>query len=200
MPAPVAKRVLYPHRVVGSKRQAVPLSEFPRAAAYLELHRDRLISRKYVTEAGRRWYEIWVPQDPDAWIQPKVVFPDISEEPRFFLDRSGAVVNGDCYWITLRPGQPEYWLHLILAVANSSLATRFYDAVCGNRLYAGRRRFITQYLERFPLPDPNRPETRQVLEKTAELLSPTPDRRRVLEQELDRAVWASFGLGEEVAR
>ena len=43
-------------------------------------------------------------------------------------------------------------ISLILAVANSSFAVEFYDAVCGNRLYSGRRRFITQYVKRFPLP------------------------------------------------
>jgi methylase of polypeptide subunit release factors len=201
-PISAAKHVLYPHRVKETRREAVPLDQYPRAAAYLEQNRNRLESRTYVIQAGRKWYEIWVPQDPEAWRQPKVVFPDISEAPKFFLDESGAIVNGDCYWITLRPGVPSYWLHLVLAVANSSLGVRYYDEVCGNRLYAGRRRFITQYLERFPLPNPENPGVAEILELVAELLLPharEPHRRRALEARLDRAVWQSFGFVEEVA-
>ena len=29
--------------------------------------------------------------------------------------------------------------YLMLAVANSSLGVRYYDEVCGNRLYSGKR-------------------------------------------------------------
>jgi len=46
------------------------------------------------SNSGREWYEIWVPQDPAAWDQPKLVFRDISEEPMFWIDHDGAVVNG----------------------------------------------------------------------------------------------------------
>lgn len=201
-PTSVAKHVLYPHRSTVTGREAVPLAEYPRAAAYLEQHRDRLESRAYVTKAGRKWYEIWVPQDPGAWCEPKVVFPDISEIPKFFLDESGAIVNGDCYWITLLPGAASHWLRLMLAVANSSFGVRYYDQVCGNRLYAGRRRFITQYIERFPLPSPENPAVAEVLDVVAKLLLPAarePKRRSALEAKLDRAVWRSFGFIEQAA-
>ena len=145
--------VLYPHVVAGGRRQAIDLASFPRAGRYLETHRERLSRRRYVVDSGRQWYEIWVPHNPAEWSQPKIVFPDIAVEPRFFLDRSGAVVNGDCYWITLRPGRQEDWLLLMLAVANSSFIVRYYDIVFHNQLYAGRRRFMTQYVKQFPLPD-----------------------------------------------
>ena len=32
-----------------------------------------------------------------------------------------------------------------------------------NKLYAGRRRFITQYVEQFPLPDPDREESKTII-------------------------------------
>ncbi len=41
---------------------------------------------------------------------------------------------------------------MMLAVANSSVATEFYDTMFHNKLYAGRRRFMTQYVKEFPLP------------------------------------------------
>ena len=155
------RKVLYTHAVENGKRVAVKLRDYPRARAYLESHKERLSSRKYVIEAGRQWHEIWVPHNPIDWTRPKIVSPDISEEPRFCFDSSGAIVNGDCYWMTLRPGFKSDWLLLLLAVANSSFVTRYYDIAFHNKLYAGRRRFMTQYVKKFPLPhieDPYRPE------------------------------------------
>ncbi len=62
----VTAAVLYPHEVRGGRRISVDLDEFPKSKCYLEKHRSQLEGRKYVIEAGRRWYEIWVPQDPRA--------------------------------------------------------------------------------------------------------------------------------------
>ncbi|MCY4456377.1 MAG: hypothetical protein OXB90_00325, partial [Acidimicrobiaceae bacterium] len=60
-----------------------------------------LEGRAYVIEGGRNWFEIWVPQKPALWTQQKIVFPDIADAPRFAIDRSGSIVNGDCYWMVV---------------------------------------------------------------------------------------------------
>jgi hypothetical protein len=187
-----AMTILYPYDRGAAKRKPVDLAEWPVTAAYLAAHRDRLASRSYVVESGRHWWEIWVPQRPSAWAWPKIVFPDISEEPRFAYDTSGAIVNGDCYWLTV---DDERLAMVMIAVANSSLGVAYYDAVCGNRLYAGRRRYVTQYVERFPIPDLGQPVVDQIVD-TARLLTRAPLASRVsaLEAEIDRLVRASFGL------
>ena len=104
IPTAPKRKVLYTHTVENGKRVPIRLKDYPRARAYLESHKERLSSRRYVIEAGRQWYEIWVPHNPSDWSRPKIASPDISEEPRFCFDPSGAIVNGDCYWMTLRPG------------------------------------------------------------------------------------------------
>ena len=149
----IRKSVLYPYQVNANNRIPIVLSKFPRARAYLQSNRQRLEGRDYVINAGRKWYEIWVPHQPRDWGKPKIVWPDISEQPKFFFDQTGAIVNGDCYWIKLKPDVDPDWLYLMLGVANSDVATRFYDTVFHNKLYAGRRRFMTQYVKEFPLPD-----------------------------------------------
>ena len=195
-------RVLYTHTTEHGKRVPIDLAKFPRAEAYLESHREQLGSRKYVTDAGRRWYEIWVPQQPADWARRKVVFPDISETPRFFLDDLGAVVNGDCYWITLLPGKSESWLFLMLAVANSRFIERYYDTMFNNRLYAGRRRFLTQYVARFPLPDLNSALAQEAIRLARERTAESTDisRMREIEVALDHVVPRLFGLVEEIDR
>ena len=88
------KEILYPHEVTERGRGPVDLSLYPKAARYLEQHRDTLEARTYVIEAGRRWYELWVPQDPAAWPSPKLVFPDISDKPIFWIDTSNGKFHG----------------------------------------------------------------------------------------------------------
>lgn len=176
----------------------VDLADFPDAAAYLLANKETLAARRYVTASGRAWFEIWVPQRPHLWREPKLVFPDISDRPRFALDRSGAVVNGDCYWISLPDlagagPAAEKLAYLLMGVANSALGLRFYDAVCGNRLYSGRRRWITQYVSRLPLPDPATARSTGVVDLVRELVEGrSPD--AAAQAELDERVAAAFGL------
>lgn len=190
------QQVLYPHTIVAGKRFPVDLQEFPKARRYLESHFERLNRRRYVIEGGRQWYEIWVPHSPADWHRDKIVFPDIAETPTFFLDTTGAVVNGDCYWMTVREGRPAEWLRLMLAVANSSFITRFYDAAFHNKLYAGRRRFMTQYVGEFPLPALECSAAQEILRLLPRHLPPegiSPS----IEAQLDVLVWESFGLVKE---
>jgi methylase of polypeptide subunit release factors len=192
------KEILYPHEVIGGVRSAVDLDLYPIAARYLEQYREVLEARNYVIAAGRRWYELWVPQDPAAWSSAKLVFPDISEKPVFWMDTDGGVVNGECYWLKCEKEGEEDLLWLALAVANSTFIEAFYDHRFNNKLYAGRRRFITQYVEQFPLPDPASKEAKAIVELAqaihAALPSAEADR---LACELDAYVWRAFGLTAE---
>ncbi|MGL4832224.1 MAG: N-6 DNA methylase [Propionibacteriaceae bacterium] len=184
-------RVLYPYDLTSTKRRPLDLCEWPGAYSYLRDHEDQLRGRKYVIDGGREWWEIWVPQKPSLWAQPKIVFPDISEFPRFALDRSGAVVNGNCYWISLDDILDEDLAYLMLAVANSNLGVRFYDETCGNKLYSGKRRWITQYVQHMPLPNPATDEAQRVI-ALARLLTLGEQVTDQLAIELDDAVVAAF--------
>lgn len=188
------KQVLYPHTTKNGRRAPIDLNEYPNAAAYLERYRERLTSRTYVIDGGRQWYEIWVPHDPDDWRKPKIAYPDISEYPRFFFDHSGAIINGDCYWITLNPGVDPDWLLLMLAVANSTFIPKFYDTVFHNKLYAGRRRFMTQYVSKFPLPD--LAASKQIIKEVRRILKSGISENS--ERSLNALIWQAFGLVEEI--
>ncbi len=195
LPRPAAKRVLYPHVKEYGKRSAIELADYPKAAAYFERHKARLTRRKYVIDGGRKWYEIWVPHNPDDWVKPKIAYPDISEYPRFFFDASGSIIQGDCYWITLNDKTDADWLLLMLAVANSTFITKYYDAQFHNKLYAGRRRFMTQYVAKFPLPD--LAASHRIVEEVSKLLK-KGEATEAVERGINRFVWEAFGLAEEV--
>jgi adenine-specific DNA-methyltransferase len=196
------KEILYPHEVTENGRAAVELHHYPNSAAYLEKHRDALESRSYLIEAGRKWYELWVPQDPAAWPSPKLVFPDISDKPIFWIDTDGGVVNGECYWMQCEKNDEPDLLWLALAVANSTFIEAFYDHRFNNKLYAGRRRYITQYVELFPLPDPKCDEAIAIIDLVKQIHANTPSTEAdQLATALDVQIWKIFGLtAEEVLR
>ena len=195
------RQILYTHRVVEGKRVAVTLDEFPRAARYLNQYRSLLEQREYVLKAGRNWFEIWVPQDPDVWAQPKIVFRDIAESPTFWMDLSGAVVNGDCYWLACEDPQQTDLLWLALSIGNSSFIETFYDHQFNNKLYAGRRRFMTQYVEKFPLPDPTAELSKRIIHLAREIYDQIPSPSvEELERNLDQLVWQAFGFSNRRSR
>ena len=189
------RHILYPHESVNGQRRAVDLAAYPRARAYLEQHRSVLEGRSYVIQGGRQWYEIWVPQDPSSWDAPKLVFRDISEQPTFWLDLEGSIVNGDCYWLASEKPENTHLLWLAAAVANSSFIEAFYDSSFNNKLYAGRRRYITQYVERFPLPDPALQRSHRIVDLAKESYEVVGSRNaEKLAAQLDQLVWEAFGV------
>lgn len=195
-----SRQIVYPHEVSDGKRKASDLSKYQRTERYLLAHYDILASRSYVTAGGRNWYEIWVPQDPASWARPKIVFRDISSEPVFWLDLTGAVVNGDCYWLKIDDENlSEDLLWLALAVGNSSFIEEFYDHSFNNKLYSGRRRFMSQYVEKFPVPDLQSSVGKQIVTLTKSLYAALENGgNKSLEKRIDKLVWRAFGFEESV--
>lgn len=189
------KEILYPHQSTANGRAAVDLNLYPKSAAYLEQHRDALEARTYLIDAGRQWYELWVPQDPAAWQAPKLVFPDITDKPIFWIDLEGGIVNGECYWLQCENKDEQDLLWLALAVANSTFIEAFYDHRFNNKLYSGRRRFITQYVELFPLPNPSCEAAIDIIALAKQIYANIPAHDvSQLAANLDARIWAAFGL------
>lgn len=187
-------QILYPHEIVNGIRRPVDIKKFPNSKRYLLKHKDRLEKRNYLIEAGRQWYELWVPQDPAAWESTKLVFRDISEKPTFWVDESGAIVNGDCYWLISEDSKPDL-IWLAMAIANSSFTESFYDYSFCNKLYAGRRRFMSQYVEKFPLPDPRSSIAQQIIKLSKTIYKKIDTgNTEALQQRLDGLIKQAFGL------
>lgn len=189
-------KILYPHYSKNGKRFVINLEDYPNAKLYFEAHREQLEGRKYLIDSGRNWYEMWVPQNPEFWSFPKLVFPDISLDARFYYDENGCVVNGNCYWIVAQSEQEKDLLLLIQGVANSVLMSRFHDLCFNNKLYSGRRRYFSQYIEKYPIPNPNSDKSKQIIEVVKSLNKSSSINQDVteLETKLNKLVDESFGF------
>lgn len=191
------KQILYTHKMEGNKRIAIELKDYPKAARYLNQHRELLEKREYVTQSGRNWYEIWVPQDPKGWEKPKLVFTDISDRPTVWLDLSGSVINGDCYWLSAARKEEignDNLLWLALAIGNSSFISEFYDRSFNNKLYSNRRRFMTQYVENFPLPDPDLRTSKEIIALCKQIYSENLDYTDPKVEQLNQLVYKAFAI------
>ncbi|MBR0042226.1 MAG: N-6 DNA methylase [Bacteroides sp.] len=188
-------KVLYPHYADNGKRKVYDISQFPNAKRYLESHKEQLERRSYLIKAKRNWYEFWVPQNPVLWDLPKIVFPDISVKPRFCFDKTGMVVNGNCYWICAQNEVEEKLLLLIEGVCNSSVMTKYHDAKFTNKLYSGRRRYLSQYIEEYPIPNPDSDTSKQIV-LLVDKINNTSDNseKEILASVIDKLVEKAFGL------
>ena len=186
--------VLYPHFSEGGKKKTIDIDKYPRAKQYLLEYEEKLKSRKYLIDAGRQWFEIWVPQNPMFWDLPKLVFPDISSYPRFHFDESKRIVNGNCYWMVAQNPKEINMLLLIQGVANSLLMTKYHDLMFNNKLYSGRRRYFTQYVEKYPIPDINSSASKQIISLVKKLNDCTDFEEKSLKEKLEIKVAESFGV------
>ena len=186
-------QVLYTHTTENGKKVAYDLDCFPKSKAYLLKHYEQLSGRQYVLKANRNWYEIWVPQNPESWQHKKIVFRDISEKPEFWYDETGAVVNGDCYWIDINPGTLEELVYLALAISNSKFIEKYYDVKFNTKLYSGKRRFQTQYVEQFPLPYYGTEKAQQAIAIVKKIIAEDdPDTVSSYKEKLDSLVEEMF--------
>lgn len=193
------RQILYPHEIRNGSRSVIDLENYEKTRTYLELYRNILEGRSYIKKAGRKWYELWVPQDPGSWALPKLVFRDIAEEPTFWIDLDGSVVNGDCYWMICNDQTKTDLLWLALAIGNSLFIEQFYDKCFHNKLYSGRRRFMSQYVERFPLPDPHSAISKKIvcIAKDIYKNDNSSCKNSDIKEELDNLIFKSFGLFAE---
>ena len=157
-------KVLYPYTSRGGKKCVIDLEEYPKTKKYLMDNYEALAGRKYIQESTKEWFEIWVPHSPAKWEKSTIVFRDISEHPMFWKSEPGSIVNGDCYWFDFNSNITEDIFYLILGIANSTFIEKYYDLKFNNKLYSGRRRFMTQYVEKFPIFSENTDEAIKIIE------------------------------------
>lgn len=186
-------KVVYPHYDDNGEKAVFDIEKYQNAKKFFSFFEERLKKREYLLKSKtRKWYEYWVPQNPVLWKNPKIVFADISAEPRFTIDKTGAIVNGNCYWIT--SDNPDI-LYLIVGVASSNVLERYHDICFNNKLYNGKRRYLAQYVEQYPIPDIGSEYAQEIIKLTKKILSlKSKQRRKKLEDAVNLLVEKAFGL------
>ncbi len=143
---------LVPYDDVGKLIEPAALeSNYPRAAAYLETHRETLEAREGGRFRGPRFYQFGRPQNLVTLLgsREKIVVPDIARQGRAMIDRSGALVLDSAYAVIPNCGSD---LDRIAAVLNSN-AVALWLQETGIPLRGGYVRMKTAYLDSLPVPE-----------------------------------------------
>jgi hypothetical protein len=71
--------------------------------------------------------------------------------------------------------------------------TKYHDLVFNNKLYSGRRRYFTQYVEKYPLPDFDSPASKSIINLVKELNAENnAEKISILENQLEIKVAEAY--------
>jgi len=187
--------LIYPHRQKDGRTASVDLSEIPHIAAWLEEHRTQLSARIYVRQAGRRWYEIWVPQKPANFRADfKILTPDFSTHNAFAIDREKRWCGGSAFMI-VPAQQEEEWCLCLLGLLNSHVLEFFHKKACSTFIYANRYRYTATPLRRYPIPPLTDIQQYRIASLVSKLVADPTSMR--LEERLNDEVRVAFGLDDD---
>lgn len=145
----------WPWSDAGDRAEKVFSETYPAIHAHLATFKKHAVARQ---DQGRYWWELRSCAYWQAFVQPKIVWPDISKLPRFSIDTLGCTLGNTAYMI---PGG-DYYLLGVLA----SWTLWFYISKTAQplRLRAGRwqYRLFSQFMEQLPIPQAPQPERRAI--------------------------------------
>ncbi len=206
--------ILYPHEVIDGSVEPVDLDEYPNTKEYLKEHYDQLAGRSYLKDAGRNWYECWVPQHPDYFnVDNKIITPEMAAGNSFALDTTGFFCIGSCYSVLLKEKSPLLYRYLT-GLLNSDLMEFYLKADSSTQLYADRFRYNKSYIENLPVlyADPSQIDKESVdsirdpasLEDIMIYISTLVNRLteentevKFVEEEINKLTYRMFGITEE---
>ncbi|MPY67185.1 hypothetical protein F8S09_10845 [Deinococcus sp. SDU3-2] len=131
-------------------RRGIAIDKYPAIKRHLEAYRTRLEpGRPGGRKAGSyEWYEI---QDNIAYFEEftgrKIIYPDISQTPRFCLDVSNSYP--DCTLFVIPVNGKEFLLSVLSSRAVEFFMTQIMPSVMG-----GSYRFKSIYMSQLPIPTP----------------------------------------------
>ncbi|MGL2806749.1 class I SAM-dependent DNA methyltransferase [Helicobacter pylori] len=172
---------------------------YPNIYAHLLSHKDKLLKRNK-DETGKRyeWYclQRWAANYLQDFEKEKIVWAEMTDEPRFIYDNKGFLTNQTCYFIAR---DDKY----LFAILNSKVMYFFMRQMASN-LGEGAFRWIKQFIERLPIP--------KITEKNQELADKITDyadkilqakekdpkaNTQKLEKEIDALVYQLYNLTDE---
>lgn len=126
----------------------VELSRYPRFAAYLEKHRERIARRNVSARNPQGWFRTIDRIHESLTWRPKLLIPDIKGTAHVVYEEGKLYPHHNLYHIT-----SETWeLRALQTVLSSRLALAFIAAY-SPRMRGGNLRFQAQYLRRIRIPD-----------------------------------------------
>jgi hypothetical protein len=182
----------------------VPIEKYPSVFAHLKQYQSELQKR---TDQGNHWWELRACDYYDKFETPKIIYPDIATNCRFYLDEEGYFGSNTTYFM---PGRDLF----LLGILNSKLGQFYFVQVCAGLEGSGETylRFFGQYIQNFPVRPAEKAKHDQMVTLVERMLAlhknlasaKTPQeiesvQRQVqsTDEAIDKLVYELYGLTEE---
>jgi hypothetical protein len=203
------KYVFFPYEVIEGDAKILSIEEiekrYPKTYQYVSDHDDIFKSRER-GKAGKmdHWHAYIYPKNLNKFEQLKLSSMEIcSTKPNVVFNQRNFYHSTTVYsWVKHENTNESY--EYLLSIANSKILWWFLKTT-GDTLRGDARRFKTNYLNPFPLPqEVTKEDENRITEKVKEVISlkkedPSAD-TSALEAEIDRLVYDLYGLTEEEVR
>lgn len=165
--------------------RGIEIEKYPAVYSHLKQFQEKLEKKA----GSGKWYELQAsPGDISKFEESKIMYPDISKNLNFIIDRHGHYCLNTVYNIgTDSPG--------LLGYLNSKLFL-FYFQTVSNSIRGGYLRFFTDYMRECPVPTDISCLDSIVEQIYSSTLNKEPG-ISVLESQIDKLVYELFGLNEE---
>ena len=126
----------------------INLADYPLANAYLERHKEKLVSRHIAKKTPSRWYKTIDRISPALLSQPKILLPDMSGNTYVFVDDGEFYPLHNIYYIV---GRSSVQLRLLAAFLMSDFVRSQLNSVT-NKMNGGFPRWQSQHLRKLKIP------------------------------------------------
>jgi len=82
------------------------LTDYPKALAWMQTHREKLETRSIIKDGDPHWYRPIDRVFATPWAQPKLILPELARHPQVFLDRTGLIPSHGSYAIIASGNAP----------------------------------------------------------------------------------------------
>lgn len=184
-----------------SKIPPIDIAKYPATKAHLDAHWDTIITR---CDQGDTPYHLRNCAYLEDFEKEKIVYGDIVQEPRFYLD------NGECELGYFYAEATSFiltgeHLHYLLGMLHSKLITfAFKTFYAGGGLGESGYRYKKAFIERLPIPqitEKNRELARKITDCTEQILQTKEKDPKAntqgLEKEIDALVYQLYHLTDE---
>ncbi len=176
-----------------SKIPPIDIAKYPATKAYLDAHYDTIATR---CDQGDTPYHLRNCAYLEDFEKEKIVWAEMTDEPRFIYDNKGFYTNQTCYFIAR---DDKY----LFAILNSKVIYFFMRQMASN-LGEGAFRWIKQFIERLPIPKitkSNKPTADKITALVEQILAlkekdPKANTQK-LEKEIDALVYQLYHLTDE---
>ncbi|GAA7727535.1 class I SAM-dependent DNA methyltransferase [Helicobacter pylori] len=176
-----------------SKIPPIDIEKTPATKAHLDSHYDIIAAR---CDQGDTPYHLRNCAYLEDFEKEKIVWAEMTDEPRFIYDNKGFYTNQTCYFIAR---DDKY----LFAILNSKVIYFFMRQMASN-LGEGAFRWIKQFIERLPIPQitpQNQELARKITDGAEQILKSKAKDPKAntleLEKEIDALVYQLYNLTDE---